>query len=349
MSLESNQNRGQEGENALYISAVIPVFDERDSLEELTQRLQKVLAELGPYEIIFVNDGSRDGSAELLDRLARRHPGIVKVIHLQSNRGKATALQVGLDAGKGKFLATLDADLQDQPEEIPNLLRHLLDNRLDVVSGWKVDRQDPLSKRMPSRLFNWALRRLSGLENHDFNCGLKVLRRECAAHLKLYGQLHRFILVFLAVEGFRIGEVPVQHAPRLYGRSKYGIVRLYEGLFDFLSMFFIVRFSHSPLYFFGFYGLLSFLLGILIGGFYFSQHLIFIIYDLPKFRLSEHPLWLLSPMLFLAGLTFISFGLLGELVYRLHEPHSQNMYVDRRVGFGDETPGDADAGDEQSN
>lgn len=316
------------------ISVVIPVFNECDSLKPLAERLLPVLKAIGTHEVIFVNDGSSDGSADVLDGLSRAHAGLIKVIHLRANCGKSIALQYGFKEAQGELVVMIDADLQDKPEEIPTLVKYLKENDLDIVTGWKLSRRDPISKRLLSRLFNYVVRRFSGLDIHDFNCGLKVMRRDCLRDLRLYGSLHRFIIVMLANQGFKVGEHKVQHSPRKYGHSKYNARRIYEGLLDFFTIFFITRYVQSPLYFFGFYGILCFLAAFLCGGFFLTLHFISIVKYFPQGRLSEHPLWMLSPIMFLIGLIFIFFGLMGELIYYLFSSQqtSQN-HIRNRTGF----------------
>jgi glycosyltransferase involved in cell wall biosynthesis len=316
------------------ISVVIPVFNERDSLKELADRLLGVLEPIGSYEVIFINDGSIDGSADVLDNLSRAHAGLIKVIHLRANCGKSIALQCGFKEAQGELVVMMDADLQDKPEEIPALVKYLKEKELDIVTGWKFTRRDPVSKRLLSRVFNYVVRRFSGLNIHDFNCGLKVMRRDALKDLRLYGSLHRFIIVLLANQGFKVGEYKVEHSVRQYGRSKYSARRMYEGLLDFFTVFFITRYMQSPLYFFGFYGILCFLAAFLCGGFFLTLHFISVVKYFPQGRLSEHPLWLLSPIMFLIGLIFIFFGLTGELIYYLFSSQQSNQnYICRRVGF----------------
>ena len=315
------------------ISVVIPVFNEVESLPPLVERLVSALDSLGPYEVVFVNDGSQDGSESVLDAFTQQYPGRIRVVHLGTNCGKSIAPQTGFEAASNDLIVMMDADLQDQPEEIHKLVRHLEEKGLDVVTGWKADRHDPISKTLPSRLFNRILRRFSGLDIHDFNCGLKAMRSECVERLSLYGQLHRFMLILLASYGFKVGELPVEHSPRLYGHSKYRARRFYEGLMDFLTVFFITRYLQSPLYFFGFYGIFCFVASVVYGGFFIVLHLISLVADYPQGSLNEHPIWILSPVMFLIGLIFIFFGLLGELYYHLTANRLGRKYVKRRVGF----------------
>lgn len=317
----------------LAFSVVIPVYNEVQSLAPLVERLVPVLKDLGSAEAIFVNDGSHDGSSEELDRLQALHPDLIKVAHLQRNCGKAIALQTGFDLSSGELVAMMDADLQDAPEELPILTAHLKSQNLDVVTGWKFERHDPLSKRLPSKLFNWVVSRTLGQTIHDFNCGIKLMRRHCLSALYLHGQLHRFILVFLITAGFKVGEMKVRHAPRTFGRSKYGTWRIFEGLMDFVAVIFITYFSQSPLYFFGFWGLCSIAFGLIFGGFFLLLHLIYLMGDFPQGDMVQHPVWILSPIAILIGVVFMFFGLLAEMGYHLARPRQDHL-VSRTKGFG---------------
>lgn len=303
----------------LRLSVVIPAYNEEGSLRPLMEALVPVLDSIGNYEIIFVNDGSSDGTKRILDELTEASPGVVKALHLRINKGKSIALQHGFNSASGELVLMMDADLQDRPEEIPKLISYMDEHNLDVVNGWKFVRHDPISKTLPSRLFNKVMCRFTGLTIHDFNCGLKLFKRECLQGITLYGQLHRFLLVLIANQGYRIGEMPVDHAPRRYGTSKFGSKRLYQGLFDFLTVIFLTRYLRSPLYMFGYYGLTCFVISFVLG-FYFLlfNPLVGQLFGLQPTSLNDHPLWLLSPFLLIAGLIFICFGLLGELIYYLH-------------------------------
>ncbi len=238
----------------LDLSFVIPLKNEAESLNELYQRLVDVIERLAVrFELIFVDDGSTDDSLALLQAL-RGEDARVKIIQFQGNFGKAAALAAGFEHAAGRIVFTMDADLQDDPAEIPAFLKKL-DEGYDLVSGWKRIRQDPLSKTLPSRLFNAVTARLTGVRLHDFNCGFKAYRREVLANTPIYGELHRYVPVLAAAKGFKVGEVVVRHHPRLHGRSKYGIERLTRGLFDLLTVLFLTRYLKRPLHFFGGIGL----------------------------------------------------------------------------------------------
>lgn len=296
-------------ENKIDISVVIPLLDEKDSLPELYQKLRAVLDSLdSSYELIFVDDGSRDGSFDVLKELREADPR-VKVIQFRKNYGKSAALSVGFKAASGDIIFTIDADLQDDPQEIPNLLRKL-EQGYDLVSGWKRKRRDPLIKRLSSRLFNRVTSMLTGIKIHDLNCGLKVYRREVIQAIKLYGQLHRFLPVLAHWDGFRVGEVVVRHHPRKYGRTKFGLSRYSAGFFDLITVMFLTRYNRRPLHLFGIAGLVSFLAGFGISLYLTIQRLTAARY------LSNRPLLFLGVLLIIVGVQFVSIGLLGEMITR---------------------------------
>lgn len=244
------------------LSVVVPVFDEAGSLDQLHRELSDVAAEQGyELQIIMVDDGSRDGSWQAIERLAQRDSRVLG-IRFRRNFGKAAALSAGFDAAGGETIVTIDADLQDSPAEIPKLLARL-DEGFDVVSGWKIDRQDPWHKRWPSKGFNYLVGKLTGVRLHDHNCGLKAFRRDVIHEIRLYGELHRFVPVLAAARGFRVGEAPVEHRARQHGSSKYGWSRIPKGLLDLLTVQFITRFGQRPQHWLGSAGLISLLAGLL--------------------------------------------------------------------------------------
>jgi glycosyltransferase involved in cell wall biosynthesis len=288
------------------LSVVIPVFDEADSLEELHRRVTAALEEIGgSWELLFVDDGSRDGSGERLEALAQRDPR-VGVLRFRENFGKSAALRAGFQAARGARIVTLDADLQDDPAEIPRLLR-LLDEGHDLVSGWKVRRQDPWTKRWPSRFFNLVVARATGLPLHDFNCGLKAYRREVTREIPLYGELHRFIPALARRRGFRVVELPVAHHPRRFGRSKFGTGRLLRGFFDFLTVLTITRYRERPLHLFGLAGLVSLASG---GGILAWLALRW----LTGQWIAGRPIFLVAILLIIVGVQVTLFGLLADLL-----------------------------------
>src|ERR687896_969103 len=236
------------------ISVVVPVHDEERSVEPLYEELRAALEPLDrPWEAVFVDDGSTDGSFAALTRLHSAAPN-VKVVRLRRNFGKAAALAAGFRHADGDIVVTIDADLQDDPAEIPRLLTKL-DEGFDLVSGWKAQRRDPLSRRVPSRIFNAVVGRVSGLRLHDLNSGLKAYRAEVVRNLRIYGELHRFLPVLAHDRGYRVAELPVNHRPREHGKSRYGVERYLRGFLDFLTVWFMGRYRHRPLHLFGGLGL----------------------------------------------------------------------------------------------
>ena len=292
------------------LSVVVPVYNERDSLEELHREIAIVCEASGiEWELVFVNDGSTDGSGEVIEGLRVRDPR-VRLLSFRANSGKAAALQAGFDAAAGEVIVTMDADLQDDPVEIPNLLAALEDEDLDLVSGWKRTRRDPLSKRLPSKVFNATVRFFGGLDLHDVNCGLKAYRRAVIETITIYGELHRFIPVLASFSGFKVGEIPVNHRPRLHGHSKYGARRFVSGFLDLLTVILLTRYTAKPLHFFGSAGLLFCLAGGLV-----NLYIIIIWIESGFMNIRGRvPLFMGGVFLFLLGIQFISTGLLAELL-----------------------------------
>ena len=288
------------------ISVIVPLLDEEGSLEELHRRISQVLSDR-EYEIIFVDDGSGDDSPRILEQLAREDPR-VGIITFLRNRGKSSALAAGFSRSRGDIVVTIDADLQDDPDEIVSLLKKM-DEGYDLVSGWKMNRQDPISKTIPSKLFNWVTARLSGIPLHDFNCGLKAYRRVVIENVRVYGQLHRFLPVLANREGFTIGEVKVRHHPRKHGRTKFGPSRFIYGFLDLLTVLYTTRYTRRPLHLFGTLGILSLLVGVVINA-YLSIGWIM------GNPIGNRPLFFLGILLTILGVQFFSIGLLGEMIAR---------------------------------
>lgn len=289
------------------LSVIVPVFNEEGSLNELTGRLRESLAPLDfPYEILFVDDGSTDRSHAILERMAAEDPRI-GVIRFRRNFGKAAALQCGFQRARGEIIVTLDADLQDDPAEIRRLYAKLGEG-FDLVSGWKKERHDPLSKTIPSRVFNLVVSSVSGLRLHDFNCGLKCYRREALQGLNLYGELHRYLPVLVHWRGFRVAEIPVRHHPRKSGKSKFGANRLLTGFFDLLTVMLTTRYVARPLHLFGYAGLFCGTLG---------AAMLLYLFALSIFGISEmrpRPLLYIGLMLVTVAVQLIATGLLAEVV-----------------------------------
>ena len=305
------------------ISVVIPVRNEERSVALLLDELGSALDGHGAdWEAVFVDDGSTDGTFSALTRLHAAADN-VRVVRLRRNFGKAAALQAGFEASEGDVVVTIDGDLQDDPAEIPRLLAKL-DEGFDLVSGWKVKRRDPLSRRIPSKLFNWVSGRVSGLRLHDLNCGLKAYRAEVVRGLRIYGELHRFVPVLAHYRGFRVAELPVNHRPREHGRSRYGMERYVRGFLDLLTVTFMGRYRQRPLHLFGGLGLgLSLLGGIVLT--YLT------VLKLAGQAIGHRPLLTLGVLLVVVGLQFLSLGLLSELITSHHEERSGNRTADLHV------------------
>jgi len=291
---------------AVDISVVVPLYNEEQSLLPLNEALERVLSGLGrSYEIVYVDDGSTDASFDRLKEIAKGSAA-VRAIRFRRNFGKAAALSAGFHAARGAVIITLDADLQDDPDEIPRLLAHL-DEGWDLVSGWKLNRQDPLSKTLPSRIFNGVTGRLSGLKLHDFNCGFKVYRTEVVRNLRIYGELHRYVPVLAHWKGFRVSELPVRHHPRAYGQSKYGLGRFPKGLVDLLTVMFLTRFTMRPLHLFGGAGLA-------IGGVGFVSDAYLSVLWMMGYGIGQRPLLLMGVLCMILGMNLVSMGLIGEMI-----------------------------------
>ena len=293
------------------ISVVVPVHDEERTLALLFDELQSALDPLGqPWEAVFVDDGSSDGSFSALTRLHDAHDN-VRVVRLRRNFGKAAALAAGFTNAQGDIVVTIDADLQDDPAEIPRLLAKL-DEGFDLVSGWKAHRRDPITRRALSRIFNWVTGRVSGIRLHDLNCGLKAYRAEVVQGLRLYGELHRFIPVLAHYRGHRIAELPVNHRPREHGRSRYGVERYLRGFLDLLTVSFMGRYRHRPLHLFGGLGLGLGALGMAV--------LVYLtVLKIGGEAIGRRPLLILGVLLVVVGLQFFSLGLISELITSQHE------------------------------
>ncbi len=297
------------------ISIVVPLFNEQDSLEELTQRIQQAVTadDLGDYEVLFIDDGSNDLSWSIIEELSQRHPR-VHGIRFRRNFGKAAALAAGFAVAKGRFIVTMDADLQDDPKELVRLIEKL-NTGYDVASGWKQTRYDPWHKRWPSLVFNGILRKFSRLHLHDFNCGLKAYRREVLDEITLYGEMHRFIPVLAAARGFRVTEIAVQHHPRIHGVSKYGVSRILKGFLDLFTVVFLTRFRYRPQHLLGGIGLAACTLAaVLLVGLMAAWVVSRLDLGLLPINLHERPLFYLSMVLFVLGAQMIGVGLLAELV-----------------------------------
>lgn len=313
------------------ISVVVPLYNEEESLPELLAWIDRVAAAHAfTYEAILVDDGSSDGSWAVVERLAAQYPTL-RGIRFSRNYGKSAALYCGFAAARGEVVITMDADLQDSPEEIPALRRMILEEGYDLVSGWKKKRHDPIGKRWPSKFFNWTARAATGIRLHDFNCGLKAYRRKVVKSIEVYGEMHRYIPILAKEAGFRrIGEKVVCHRARKYGSSKFGMERMVKGYLDLITVSFLSHFGRSPMYFFGGLGTLMFLLGgcstiwIIATKLYKQAH------GLPLRAVTEQPLFYLSMLLVILGVQFFLAGFLGELIDR--NASDRNKYlIDKNI------------------
>jgi glycosyltransferase involved in cell wall biosynthesis len=288
------------------ISVIVPLYNEKESLPLLYAELVTVLNDRGEeYEIIFVDDGSTDGSFAVLKGLQAKDRNI-RLVRLRRNFGKSSALSAGFRVAEGKLIVTIDADLQDRPSELPKMLARL-EEGYDLISGWKCPRRDPLTKLIPSRLFNWITALLTGIPLHDINCGFKVYRREVIEEIEVYGEMYRYIPVLASYRGFAVGEVAVAHSPRKFGRSKYGVSRLFGGFFDLVTVIMLTRYNKKPLHVFGIAGIVLLLAGLALEaylsiGWFFGRWI------------QDRPAFMLGVLLLIIGVQFIFFGLIGEMI-----------------------------------
>ncbi len=288
------------------ISIVIPLYNEEESLIPLSHEIRKALYdERYIWEVIFVDDGSKDKSLEVIHEICNKDKRF-KYVSFRKNYGKSAALQVGFKHVSGNIVITMDADLQDDPHEIPNLINKLNEG-FDLVSGWKKKRMDPFIKRKSSKFFNVITRLMSGIKIHDFNCGLKAYKREVVDSIKVYGELHRYMPVLAGWQGYKISEIEVMHHPRRYGKTKFGISRFFKGFIDLITVVFTTRYIKRPMHLFGFLGALSFLVGLIVS--------IYLTIDwINGHYLSNRPMLFLGMLLIIVGVQFFSVGLLGEMM-----------------------------------
>lgn len=301
------------------LSIVIPLYNEEESLPELYQWIERVVTSVGlSYEVIFVDDGSTDKSWQVITQLSTEHPGHVRGASFRRNYGKSPALNTGFGMANGNVVITMDADLQDSPDEIPELYRMITEEGYDLVSGYKKKRYDPLSKTIPTKLFNATARRVSGIHNlHDFNCGLKAYRRDVIKHIEVYGDMHRYIPYLAKLAGFdKIGEKVVQHQARKYGKTKFGLDRFVNGYLDLLTLWFTGRFGKKPMHFFGLLGSLMFFLGfiavVIVGG----LKLYHMYSGQPYILVTDSPYFFLALVMMILGCQLFLAGFIGELVTR---------------------------------
>ena len=300
------------------LSIVISLFNEEESLTELETWIESVMVKEGySYEIIMVDDGSTDGSWNLIRKLSERNSNI-RGISFRRNYGKSAALYHGFKAAEGRVVVTMDADLQDSPEEIPELYRMVTEDGYDIVSGWKKQRFDnKLTKNLPSKLYNWTARKITGIKLHDMNCGLKAYRNEVVKNIEVYGEMHRYIPYLAKNAGFdKITEKPVHHQKRKYGKSKFGLERFVNGFLDLISLWFLSRFGKKPMHFFGFTGILMFLIGGIMTVWVIVEKLIQQNSGLDFRPVTEQPLFYLALVAVILGFQLFLTGFLGELVSR---------------------------------
>jgi len=301
------------------ISIIIPLLNEEESIRPLVEEINNAVSTISPeHEILFIDDGSTDNSLKIIKELARTNKKI-RYISFRKNYGKSAALNVGFKNATGDIVITMDADLQDDPDEIPNLLSKL-DDGYDLVSGWKKKRFDPFVKKHSSRFFNFVTGLLTGIKIHDFNCGLKAYRKEVVRNIDVHGELHRYIPVMAYWKGFRVSEIIVKHHPRRYGKTKFGVSRFFKGFVDLITVIFTTRYIQRPMHLFGLVGGLFFFLGVLVDGFLAYEWLFHSKY------INNRPLFFLGILLIIVGIQFFSVGLLGEIMV-----HNSNFEEDYNI------------------
>ena len=317
----------------LAISIIIPVLDEEESLKELCEWINKVMESRQiEYEVIFVDDGSRDKSWETILSISDSDSRF-RGIRFNRNYGKSAALHTGFQAARGQVVITMDADLQDSPEEIPALYDMILNEDFDLVSGWKKKRYDPISKTLPSKFFNFTTRKISGIRLHDFNCGLKAYKKVVIKNINVYGEMHRYIPVIAKWNGFeKIGEKIVQHHKRKYGKTKFGLERFITGFLDLISISFVIRFIKKPMHFFGTLGTLSFFTGLIITLWLIGVKIYQLEHQLPVRDITNQPLFFLALVAVIVGVQMFLTGFLAEIL-TLNSDKTHNYLVIERKGF----------------
>ena len=313
------------------ISVVVPLYNEEESLGELCQWISRVMQEHGfTYEVILVDDGSTDCSWQVVKQIFSTNSH-VRGIRFNRNYGKSAALNTGFKACRGEVVITMDADLQDSPDEIPELYRLIKEERYDLISGWKKRRHDPISKTIPSKFFNWVTRKISDIKLHDFNCGLKAYRKDVVKNINIYGEMHRYIPVIAKWRGFsRIGEKVVQHRPRKHGVTKFGLERFIFGFLDLLSITFVSKFKQRPMHFFGTLGTLSFLTGLILTIWIIGEKLYRIAtYQPPAREVTDQPLFFLALVALVIGVQLFLAGFLAEMMVMNNSKKKEYLVIDR--------------------
>ncbi len=315
------------------ISIVIPLLNEEESLPELFAWIKEVCDKKQlSFEVLFIDDGSTDRSWEIIGDLQKQHTE-VKGLRFRRNYGKSAALNEGFALTQGRTVITMDADLQDSPDEIPELHRLLWEEGYDLVSGWKKKRYDPITKTIPTKLYNWATRRMSGIHLHDFNCGLKAYRSKVVKSVEVYGEMHRYIPVIAHRAGYKkIGEKVVQHQARKYGTTKFGISRFIRGPLDLLSIIFVSKFGKRPMHFFGFWGAISFLVGFGLTAYILISKWVAIVNQQEQQLVAENPLFYLALVALIIGVQLFLGGFLGEMISR-NAPDRNRYEIGERLGL----------------
>jgi len=310
------------------ISVIVPVYNEVESLPELAAWIEKVMdANKYSYEVIFIDDGSKDGSWNIIESLSQKNFRM-KGVKFQRNYGKSAALNTGFNKSQGEVVITMDADLQDSPDEIPELYQMIINEGYDLVSGWKKKRHDPLTKTIPTKLYNAVTRKMTGTKLHDMNCGLKSYSKEVIKSIEVYGEMHRYIPVIAKWAGFtNIGEKVVQHYPRIYGKTKFGIERYINGFLDLLSIIFIGRFGKRPMHFFGLWGTLMFFMGFVI-----ALYLAYAKFFMSAYRMTDRPLFYFGLISMVIGVQLFLAGFIGELISRTASDKNEYL-IAKEIGL----------------
>lgn len=317
------------------VSVVVPLYNEEESLQELTQWISRVMQTHGfTYEVIFVDDGSTDNSWLVIESLQATHSQ-VKGIRFNRNYGKSAALNTGFKNSYGRVVVSMDADMQDSPDEIPELYRLITEENFDLVSGWKRKRHDPIGKTIPSRFFNLVTRTISGIPLHDFNCGLKAYRGQVVHNIQVYGEMHRYIPVIAKWNGYkRIGEKVVEHRARKYGTTKFGFERFITGFLDLLSVTFVSKFRQKPMHFFGTLGTLSFLTGFFITLWVIGQKIYRLYFHMKARDVTDQPLFFLALVALVVGVQLFLTGFLAEMM-AMRTQSNKEYLISRRIGFAE--------------
>lgn len=315
------------------ISIVVPAYNEEESIPELTAWIDGTLTAAGlSYEVLIIDDGSSDNTWESILEAGAKNSA-VKGIRFMRNYGKSAALEVGFEATQGDVVITMDADLQDSPEEIPALRQMIIDGNYDLISGWKRKRYDPITKTIPTKLFNWATRKMSGIHLHDFNCGLKAYRRDVVKAIEVYGEMHRYIPVIAKRAGFkRIGEKEVAHRPRKYGSTKFGMERFVNGFLDLMSISFVTKFGRRPMHLFGLVGTLVFMFGFFAAAYIGAEKFYYLQMGIKARLVTDNPWFYLGITAMIIGTQLFLAGFLGEMVAR-NNPDRNNYLIKNKLNF----------------